>query len=330
MTAPAWQADEAWIEALPAAVQRPVRAFADPHPPGARARAALAVEAIAALAESWPADRPGLEEAIAALVSNLHSVGQSTIHQPGVGNTISFVLADGIPADPPTAARVLRARVDRVAETMRDASSTMARLGADLLRDGDTVLVHDFADRSTQAVVTEAARQGKRLEVIATACRSRRTDGIRVAREAVAVGHTATVVTDAGIGWVIARGGLRACFIGADAVMPDGTAMTTPGALTIGLVGQRYGTPVYAVTDLWKVMPRISPELRELNEVPDPDGVPESLEWQAEGFAFYNPLVDFVPGDLITGLITEAGIIAPAETGETASRLYGPPAAGGR
>jgi translation initiation factor 2B subunit (eIF-2B alpha/beta/delta family) len=323
MTEPLWSAEESWIGELPPNVRRPVLAFADPHPPGARARAALAAEAIAELAESWPARRPGLRQAIDGLIGNLHRVGQSTVHQPGIGNAIAYVLAEGVPDDPVAAGRLLRGRATALAETMRDASATMAGLGADLLDDGDTVLVHDFADRSTQAVVTQAARDGKRLTVIATACRSRRTDGIRVAREATAVGHRAIVVTDAGIGWVVARGGLRACFIGADAVMPDGTAMTTPGALTIGLVGRRFGTPVYCVTDLWKVMPAIPPELHALNEVPDPDGVPEALEWQAEGFGFYNPLVDFVPGDLLTGLVTEAGIIEPAATGATAERRYG-------
>ena len=171
--------------------------------------------------------------------------------------------------------------------------------------------------------MTQAARDGKHLTVIATACRSRRTDGIRVARESQAVGHRAIVVTDAGVGWAVSRGGLRACFIGADAVMPDGTVMTSPGALTIGLVGQRYGAPVYAVTDLWKVMTVIPEALLQLNEVPDPDGVPEALEWAAAGYGYFNPLVDFVPGDVLTGLVTEAGVIRPAQTGATAARLYG-------
>jgi translation initiation factor 2B subunit (eIF-2B alpha/beta/delta family) len=283
----------------------------------------FAATAVAALARTWPPGRPGLAAAIDDLIAHLHTVGQTTIHQPGIANTLNFILADGLPDDPQAAATVLDERTARVAEAMAAASSTIAGLGASLLRDGDQVVVHDFADRSTQAVVTEAAREGKHLLVIATACRSRRADGIRVAREAVAVGHRATVVTDAGVGWVIARGGLRAAFIGADAVRPDGTVLTTPGALTIGLAGDRYGVPVYAVTDLWKLMAEIPAGLQALNEAPDPDGVPEALDWQAAGYAFYNPLVDFVPGELLTGLITEAGLIVPGETGQVVERTYG-------
>jgi methylthioribose-1-phosphate isomerase len=199
----------------------------------------------------------------------------------------------------------------------------MARAGADLLEDGDTILVHDFADRSTQAVVRQAAADGKRLTIVATACRSRRTDGIRVARESKVVGHEAIVVTDAGIGWAVSSMSLRLCLIGADGVLPDGSVLTSPGALTIALVGQRYGVPVYAVTDLWKLMPEVSPELRALNELEDPDGVPEALDWQAAGYGYRNPLVDEVPGDALTGLITEAGVIEPTDAGRIGRERYG-------
>jgi translation initiation factor 2B subunit (eIF-2B alpha/beta/delta family) len=67
----------------------------------------------------------------------------------------------------------------------------------------------------------------------------------------------------------------------------------------------------------------VSPELRAFNEVEDPDGVPETLEWKAAGYGYRNPLVDVVPGDTLRGLITEAGIIAPSTAGEEADRRYG-------
>jgi translation initiation factor 2B subunit (eIF-2B alpha/beta/delta family) len=116
---------------------------------------------------------------------------------------------------------------------------------------------------------------------------------------------------------------LRLCLIGADAILPDGTVLTSPGALTIALVGQRRDLPVYAVTDLWKIMGSVSTELLALNELEDPDGVPEAIEWQAAGYGYRNPLVDVVPGDTLRGLITEAGIIKPTMAGAEARRRYG-------
>jgi translation initiation factor 2B subunit (eIF-2B alpha/beta/delta family) len=70
-------------------------------------------------------------------------------------------------------------------------------------------------------------------------------------------------------------------------------------------------------------MPALSPELLALNEVEDPDGVPEALEWHAAGYGYRNPLVDIVPGDALTGLVTEAGVIAPSEAGAEGVRRYG-------
>ena len=91
---------EPWMTGLPPTVLAPVLAFADPHPPGARARAMYAATAVAALARSWPAGEPGLRLAIDDLVAHLHAVGQSTIHQPGIGNTLAYVLAGDLPDDP--------------------------------------------------------------------------------------------------------------------------------------------------------------------------------------------------------------------------------------
>ena len=298
-------------------------AYADPHPPGARARAQLAAQALIELVAGWRGGPAGLAEAAQDLVGHLHTVGQTTLHQPGATNMIDAVLAGGLEGDPPTIAARMRERYESVTATMSAASETVARVGSALLTDGDRILVHDFADRSTQAVVRQAATEGKHLTVVATACRSRRTDGLRVARESVAVGHEAIVVTDAGVAWAVSTMDLRLCLIGADAILPDGTVLTSPGALAIALTGQRYGVPVYAVTDLWKIMAGVSPELVALNEVEDPDGVPEAAEWAAAGYGYRNPLVDVVPGETLRDLITEAGIIAPARAGDEAHRRYG-------
>ena len=314
---------EPWIEALPPAVRRPVLAFADPRPPGARARAQLAAQAVIELVRGWPEDASGMAGAIAELVEQLHTVGQTTLHQPGVRNMLDTVLAGGVDGSREEVLARMIAAYDAATAAMAGAAETIAATGASLVQTGDRILVHDFADRSTQAVVREAAAHGKHLTVVASACRSRRTDGIRVARESREVGHEAIVVTDAGVGWAVASMGLRLALIGADAILPDGSVLTSPGALAIALTGQRYGVPVYAATDLWKIMAEMPAELAALNEVEDPDGVPEALDWRAAGYGFRNPLVDVVPGDALTGLVTEAGLLPPAHAGRVARERYG-------
>jgi ribose 1,5-bisphosphate isomerase len=192
-----------------------------------------------------------------------------------------------------------------------------------MLRDGDRVLVHDYAATSTQAVLTAAADQGKRLMVVATACRTRRAHGLRAAQEAQRAGHQASVVTDAGAVWALTHTEVRLALLGADGIRADGTFLATPGAHALCLAGRAADVPVHVVTDLWKLLPGIGSEVAATNREPDPDGVPEAAGWAAAGLGFLNPLVDIVPGHLLTSFITESGEIAPADFGATAAATYG-------
>ncbi len=314
---------ETWLDSLPAEAQRAVVAFSDPHPPGSRARALYAATALYEVARAWPTNQAGLEGALHELADRLLTIGQGTAHQPGVRNMITFTLAADCTGPSDEVAARLLSRLEEANRSATTGSTAMSEAGAALLHDGDRLLVHDFADRSTQAVVTAAAEQGKRLHVIATACRSRRADGLRVAKEAARVGHQATVVTDAGVGWVMGHYGVKAALVGADAVMSDGTLLTTPGALVIAMVGKASGVPVHAVTDLWKLLDAIGPEIQQINEEPDPDGVPEALSWTEQGYGFLNPLVDVVPGKYLTSYLTEFGQLEPSAVGDVARTKYG-------
>jgi translation initiation factor 2B subunit (eIF-2B alpha/beta/delta family) len=257
------------------------------------------------------------------LSAELLTVGQGTAHQPGVRNMVRYMLSVDFSGRSEDVAERLSSRLEEARESVTTASQAMASTGAALLNDGDRILVHDFADRSTQAVVTAAAKQGKRLDVVATACRSRRADGIRVAKESLAVGHRATVVTDAGVAWVMGHYGIARAFVGADAVMDDGTVLTTPGAQVIAMVGQINGVPVHVVTDLWKLLDTLGPEMQAINEEPDADGVPEAQGWAQLGYGVLNPLVDITPGHYLTSFITEFGELEPATVGAVARAKYG-------
>jgi len=311
------------LERLPPEARAAIEVFADPHPPGAVQRARYAGRAVVAVARAWPAGQGGLNAAIDDLINHLKRTAQTTLHQPGINNYLTYLLADGVPADAAAAAELLAQRQRAGEDLMAKAQDTCAQLGADLLKDGDAILVNDFGPSSMHAVVARAARDGKRLHVFATACHTRRAHGVRAAREARVLGHRATVVTDAGVGWVISRGGIRAAFIGADSFLPDGSVLTTNGALAIACLGAHYQMPVYSIYDLWKLLPAWTPGLTELNDLADPDGVPESVEWVKEGLPYLNPLVDLIPGKLFTGAITDVGIIPPARSGEEARRRYG-------
>jgi translation initiation factor 2B subunit (eIF-2B alpha/beta/delta family) len=312
-----------WQAALPEGSRRAVEILSDPRPPGAVERARWAGRALVELARAWPVGQPGLPGAIDDLVGHIKAVGQSTAHQPQIPNYLRYVVGPGVPDDPVDAARQLGERAAEAEAITQRAIDRCAQLGSELLTDGDGMIVTDFSPSSSHAIMVRAAQDGKRLTVVVPACYTRRSNGYRAALEARAMGHRPIVVTDAGTGWALTRGGIRAAFMGADAFLPDGSLLTTNGALAVASVASHLGIEVYGVYDLWKYLPAWTDELTALNDLEDPDGVPDAERWSADGFPYLNPLVDLVPGRLLTGSITDAGIIAPAEVGATALRLYG-------
>ncbi|HEX3711251.1 MAG TPA: hypothetical protein VHV09_00535 [Trebonia sp.] len=320
--APAPPGSDTWLAARSPQVRELMARYADPHPLGSQVRALLAAETLAATAYEWTGNTPDLHAELSALAAHLRDVGQGTVHQPGVRAVIDHVLR--LPIEPAASyAERLSDQVEALRRSVELGSRRMAELGARKLRDGDRVLVHDYAATSTQAVLTAAASQGKQLKVVATACRTRRAHGLRAAQEAQRVGHQASVVTDAGAVWALTHTDVRLALLGADGICADGTFLATPGAHALCLAGRAADVPVHVVTDLWKLLPRIGPEVAATNLELDPDGMPEAGEWSAAGLGFLNPLVDIVPGHLLTSFITESGEIAPVDFGTTAAAAYG-------
>jgi translation initiation factor 2B subunit (eIF-2B alpha/beta/delta family) len=323
--------DETFLDALPEASRRALEAFSDPRPPGAVERARLAGRSLVEFARAWPAGKPGLPAAVDDLVAGIQRLGQSTLHQPQIPNYLRYVIGPGVSEDPKMAARDLAERATAAERLTQTAIDTCARLGADLLRDGDSVVITDFSPSSSWAILDRAAREGKRLTVYSMACRTRRANGLRSAIEAKALGHETIITTDAGSGWVLTSRPIRAAFIGADAFLPDGTILTTNGALAVVSIAAHLDVPIYSVYDLWKYLDAWSPELDTLNDLADPDGVPEAVEvWEPAGLAWLNPLVDRVPGRLFTAAITDAGIMAPSQVGAAVLARYGGNVAGSR
>jgi len=316
--------EQAFIQALPEGSRHALEVFSDPHPPGAVERARLSGRALVEFARAWPAGRAGLPAAIDELVAGIKQLGQTTAHHPQVVNYMAAVIGPGVPDDADIAAQELGERAVAAERRTQEAIDTCAALGSGLLTAGDSVLVTDFSPSSSWAILEHASRDGKLLTVYVPACRTRRASGFRAAEEARSLGHRSVIVTDAGTGWVLTSHPIRAAFIGADAFLPDGTILTTNGALAIASIGAHLGVPIYSVFDLWKYLPRWSPQIDELNDLEDPDGVPEAREiWAPAGFEYLNPLVDRVPGQLFKAAITDAGVLEPATVGAVALARYG-------
>lgn len=198
----------------------------------------------------------------------------------------------------------------------------MAAFGADLLRDGDTVLHHcntgalATVDYGTALGVIRAAHeQGKRIRVLVDETRPRLQGARLTAWELQQLGIPFEVIVDGAAGHFLHRGEVQAVLVGADRVAANGDLANKVGTYMLALAAHENHVPFYAVVPTSSIdltLPdgrHIPIEEREEAEVLD-------LEVRGQrvvppGTRARNPAFDITPQEYLTAWITENGLILP-------------------
>ncbi|HKV84502.1 MAG TPA: hypothetical protein VJN88_08100, partial [Ktedonobacterales bacterium] len=130
-------------------------------------------------------------------------------------------------------------------------------------------------------------------------------EGVTLARSLLADGWDVTLVADAACG-LMARAA-NAVVIGADSVRSDGSVMNKVGSFPLALAARAAGVPFYVVCETLKIAPTELP--LALESLP-----PETLLAAPPTGLIVNTIAfDVTPADLVTAVITEAGVVANAE-----------------
>ncbi|MCK9368991.1 hypothetical protein M0R04_03450 [Candidatus Dojkabacteria bacterium] len=131
---------------------------------------------------------------------------------------------------------------------------------------------------------------------------------------------TTLLVDSAAESVIIGRGNepVDVVFTGADELTIHGDAINKIGSFGIALAAYFASKPLYVVASLLKVNPQtayqdVQIEMRSQQEVWDNP---------PKGLKLYNPAFEVIPNKLITGYITEAGIILPSDLAKTVHEKY--------
>ncbi|NHN61126.1 MULTISPECIES: NUDIX domain-containing protein [Halorussus] len=211
-----------------------------------------------------------------------------------VGNRVNRAMADAAD-DGRTAGAVERAARDGIERAYR-AGDRAAELAADEIR-GERVLTLSRSGTVLDALPAAAA---------ASVAESRPArEGVGVA-EALAEGADGerpdvTLHTDAAAAHVLATGEVDAVVVGADAVLPDGRVVNKTGTRGTALAAAREGVPVYAVAAGDKVRTDETVHLE--------DGDPGAVYDGEADLEVLNPTFDVTPADLVSGVVTERGML---------------------
>jgi methylthioribose-1-phosphate isomerase len=132
------------------------------------------------------------------------------------------------------------------------------------------------------------------------------------------------LVTDSSAGTLMAQGLVDRIVVGADRIAANGDTANKIGTYTVAVLAHRHGVPFYVAAPL-STIDRATPngaaipiEERQAVEVTEVYGrriAPD--ETQAVNFAF-----DVTPAELITAIITEAGVLEPPYT-ESIAAAFG-------
>lgn len=152
-----------------------------------------------------------------------------------------------------------------------------------------------------------------------------RNQGLLTAWELAAHGVPHTLIVDNAGGHLMQHGQVDLCIVGADRVTAQGDVCNKIGTYLKALAAQDNGVPFYAavpsptidwtVTDARREIPiedRSGDEVRLLHGR-DADGRPAVLRIAADATPVANPAFDVTPARLVTGIVTERGVAAPAD-----------------
>src|SRR6266487_1731277 len=218
----------------------------------------------------------------------------------------------------------------------------IGRYGAPLIRDGMRILTHcnagwlAFVDVGTATAPLYAAQaQAKRLHVFCDETRPRSQGAALTAWELAQQGISHDVIADNAAGYLFQRGEIDVVIVGSDRTLGrTGEVANKIGTYTKAVLAERHHRPFYVAIPLstidWKLSSgrEIPIEERDESEVLGAWGAVAGFKSQASGARFgqrvyvrvanptsgaRNPGFDVTPAELITGIITPAGIFKPKE-----------------
>ena len=194
----------------------------------------------------------------------------------------------------------------------------MGAFGAELLKDGARVLTHCNAGALATAghgtalgVFRSAVEAGKKISVIADETRPFLQGARLTAWEMVQENIPVTLIADNMSGHLMATGQVDAVVVGTDRVAANGDVANKIGTYMVAVLAHRHNIPFYVACPLSTIDMSITTgcdipiEERDVNEV---KGF-RDFHWAAEGVKIRNPAFDVTPAELVTGLITERGVV---------------------
>ncbi|MCW4013684.1 MAG: hypothetical protein NWF07_11920 [Candidatus Bathyarchaeota archaeon] len=219
-----------------------------------------------------------------------------------LANKIGYLFSE---LDKVSSLKEYRVKVSAVGTTIINGSKTNKQKVAEHLKgvSGDAESVFTYSYSGTVADVIRLVGYDY---VVITESRPM-MEGKKLAKELGAEGFKVVLMVDGAAGMYVKAADI--CLIGADSVQYNGSVINKVGSKLLAYAARDQDVPYYVICDTSKfnVLNYLGQSI-EL-EAKTPDEVSEPLE----NVDIKNPYFEVVPPELITGVVTEMGLMAPLD-----------------
>ena len=197
-------------------------------------------------------------------------------------------------------------------------NKAIGEYGANLLKDNCSLLTHCNAGAlatcgwgTALGVVRSAVKRGMDVTVYVDETRPRQQGARLTVWELLHDGIVPTLITDNMAGYLMSQGKVDNVVVGADRIALNGDAANKIGTYSLAVLAHAHGIPFYIAAPISTIDPQIMSGAEIPIEERDSDEVLiiSGQNISSAGVKVLNPAFDVTPARLITGIITEKGVL---------------------
>ena len=219
--------------------------------------------------------------------------------------------------DPCTVLEVLRAEATSLHSEDRAMCCRIGQHALPLIPDGASVLTHCNAGALATAGIGTALAPiylahgaGRRVHVFVDETRPLLQGSRLTAWELARAGIPVTVIADGAAASLMRAGAITLCIVGADRIAANGDVANKIGTYAVALAAEHHGLPFYVAAPTSTLDPSL----------PNGDAIPIERRAAAElanlgdthltpgDVAIDNPAFDVTPAEMVTAIVTDAGV----------------------
>ena len=207
----------------------------------------------------------------------------------------------------------------QMAEDDIQINMSIGKNGSDLFSDNDTIMTHCNAGAlatvgygTALGVIRATKESGKNIKVIATETRPIQQGSRLTAFELKHDGIDVTLIPDTAVGYTMANGLVNGVVVGADRILQTGHVFNKIGTYQVATMAKQHNIPFYVAAPLSTFDLESRPEdvIIEQRNASEVTGIGDK-KTAPDGIDVINPAFDMTPPELISGIITENGIVKP-------------------